>query len=109
MQTITITTKPISINQMYRGRRFLTPDARSTKESIAWEVATQYKQAPMTLDIKLTIRFYVDNARIDIDNYLKGLLDCLTGLMWTDDRYIYELHVYKIIERENPRVEIDIQ
>lgn len=109
MQTITIKTKPVSINAMYRGRRFTTKEARDTKESIAWEVATQYKGEPLCLDIKLTIRFYVSNARIDIDNYLKGLLDCLTGLLWKDDRFIYELHVYKIIEKDNPRVEIDIE
>jgi Holliday junction resolvase RusA-like endonuclease len=93
---------------MYRGRRFLTPDAKATKEAIAWEVATQYKQELMTMDIKLNIRFYVKNTRIDIDNYLKGLLDCLTGLIWTDDRFITEIHVYKIIDKNNPRVEIDI-
>lgn len=93
---------------MYRGRRFLTKEAKEIKEAIAWEVASQYKGELLNKDIQLNIRFFVANSRIDIDNYLKGLLDCLTGLIWTDDRYITELHVYKIIEKNNPRVEIDL-
>lgn len=109
MKKIVIKTKPISVNQMYRGRRFLTNDGKATKEAISWEVATQFKETMIEDSIKITVHFYFENRRMDIDNCLKGLFDCLTGLVWKDDRYVDELHVFKYIDKENPRTELFIQ
>lgn len=108
MHTITLKTKPPSINEMYRGRRFLTKEGKELKEAIAWEVKSQYKGEIKTDEIALNIIFYVKNARSDIDNMLKATCDCLTGLIYKDDSQITELHVFKEVDKDYPRVEIQV-
>ena len=43
MSSILLNTEPISLNLMYRGRRFLTKRGKDTKESMSWEFKEQYK------------------------------------------------------------------
>lgn len=93
---------------MYRGRRFLSKEGKDTKDAIAWEIRSQLKFEPLEGSVALTITFYFKNARMDIDNALKGLLDCMTGLIYRDDRQIVELHVYKKIDKKEPRIEIKV-
>lgn len=108
MKTIHIETEPISVNRMYRGRRFLTKDGKAVKDAIAWEVSSQWRIAPIKGVVALNIMFYFKNKRMDIDNALKGLLDCMTGLVYEDDSQIEELHVFKMVDKENPRTEIQV-
>lgn len=107
-ENILISTKPISVNAMYRGRRFLSKEGKEAKEAITLEVQSQWKKPQITCPVALTIYFYVANSRIDIDNQLKGLLDCMTGTIYKDDSLINELHVYKIKDKENPRTHVEI-
>lgn len=106
---ITIKTKPISVNAIYTGRRFLTSAGKSTKEAMGWEIKSQWKHRPLTGDVSVLVYFYVPNNRSDIDNFLKGFLDCMTGIVWKDDHQITELHAFKIIEKKNPRIELEIE
>jgi len=108
MKSIKITTEPISVNKMYRGRRFLTNDGKAIKTAVAWEIRSQWLTAPITTPVALNVRFYFKNSRMDIDNALKALLDCMTGLVYEDDSQIGELHVFKMVDKENPRIEIQI-
>lgn len=107
---ITIKTPIISVNKLYRGIRYLTPEAKTTKEAIAWEVKSQWKkdESMMSTNIGVKIKFFVSNGRADLDNMLKGLLDCLTGIIYTDDSQIVEIHCFKRKDKENPRVELEI-
>jgi len=93
---------------MYRGRRFLSKDGKAIKAAIAWEVRSQVKFEPLAGDVTLNILFYFKNGRMDIDNALKGLLDCMTGLVYVDDSQITELHVFKMVDKKNPRIEIQV-
>lgn len=43
----------------------------------------------------------------DIDNYIKGILDGLNGVVWVDDNRIISLTVNKYYS-EQPRVEVEI-
>lgn len=108
MKTIHLKTMPPSVNKMYRGRRFLTRGGKETKEAIAWEVASQYKGKVLKGEVCLNIIFYVKDNRSDIDNMLKALMDCLTGLIYEDDKQVVELHVIKMLDKENPRVELQV-
>ena len=57
----------------------------------------------------VTYRLFVGNARtIDADNCAKALGDAIKGVVFPDDRQIVELHVFKSIDREKPRVEVTI-
>lgn len=108
MKTITFKTEPISVNKLYTGRRFLTKEGKSTKEAMAWEAKSQYRGEPLKGELILNVMFYFSSKRKDIDNSLKALFDCLSGILWEDDRQIVEMHVFKLIDEKNPRVVLQI-
>lgn len=47
------------------------------------------------------------SSKPDTDNIMKGVLDALNGVAFSDDRYIYDLHIIKRFA-ENPRIEVVI-
>jgi crossover junction endodeoxyribonuclease RusA len=94
---------------MYRGRRFLTNDAKENKESIGWEARMQYRGKPISDPVVVKVSlWWSDRRRHDLDN-IKGLLDALTGILWDDDSQIVELLITKGVDKQNPRVEIEFQ
>lgn len=109
MRELVIKTPPVSTNHMYRGRRFLTKDGKASKSTMALEIAVQGKFALTEDDIALNVLFYFpDNRRRDIDGYLKALLDVMTGIVYKDDSQINELHIFKEVDKENPRTIVQI-
>lgn len=108
MKKIVLKTTPISVNKLYQGRRFLTDIGKSTKEVMGYEAKKQYKGKPLKCPIGLDIDFYVPNKLSDLDNLLKATLDCLTGILWEDDRQITQILTNKYIDKKNPRVELEI-
>ena len=99
-----------TVNQLYTGRRFLTQIGKDTKEAISWEIKSQNKSKQlMKGNVGVYIDFYFPDNRKDIDGCLKATLDCLNKLVWEDDRQVVELHVYKNIDKENPRTEIEVR
>lgn len=108
MKTIILKTKPVSVNSMYRGRRFLTKEGKSTKEVMEWEAKKQFKGKPLKGDIGVDIDFYISNPLSDLDNLLKATFDCLTGIIWEDDRQIIEILARKYVDKKNTRIEIII-
>ena len=60
-------------------------------------------------DVAVNVIFYFPNKiKRDIDSHLKALLDSMSGIVYKDDSQITELHVYKYIDKDNPRTEISI-
>lgn len=103
-------TKPIGVNSLYQGRRFLTKRGKQVKDSMAWEAKSQWKNKPLKGEIKLKILFaFKDNRMLDIDGGIKALLDCLTGICWLDDKQIVELFAAKKVDKDNPRIELTIK
>jgi Holliday junction resolvase RusA-like endonuclease len=90
----TINIKPLSINEAFKGRRF-----RSDKYNLF--IKNCLLQLPVSiiipdkLNIKLAIEFGFSSSRSDIDNCCKTFIDCLVKKYGVDDRYFYELHVFK--------------
>lgn len=109
---IIITTKPVPVNQKYgiiNGRMLLQKKYRDTKEAIAWEIRSQWKGGPLEDAVALNLLVYFGNNRKnDIDGYIKIILDAAEGILYTDDGQISELHVYKELDIERPRVELSI-
>jgi crossover junction endodeoxyribonuclease RusA len=95
---------------MYRGgRRFLTSKGREIKDEIGTELLVQRNSGPLAGPVALNVLFYFPNKRRrDIDNCLKALLDCMTGILYLDDSQIDELHVYKQIDTKNPRTVVQV-
>ena len=54
------------------------------------------------------VLYFKDNRRRDLDNHLKGILDSLNGAAYNDDSQIQELTVSKFVDRDNPRLDIEI-
>lgn len=103
---ITIPGKPISVNAMYRGRRFLTDEGKSIKESNCWEIKRQWKGKPMQGPVEVIIElFFSTNQRRDIDGPIKNLLDCMTGIVYEDDSQIMKISVIRKKAKE-PRVDM---
>ena len=112
METIVLKTKPIPINQKYfvvNGRNILSTKYRDAKVSIALETRTQWKNEPLSEDVTLNImQYFGDNRKRDIDAYLKILLDSMEGVVFENDCQVTEMHVYKQVDKDNPRVVIQI-
>ena len=109
MKHITISTEPVSLNLMYRGRRFLTTRGKNTKQDMELEFQTQYKAGIIEGDVTLNVLFYFkDNRKRDIDSHLKALLDSMSGIVYEDDSQVNELHVFKEVDKKNPRVVVQI-
>ena len=112
MKTILIKTPPVSVNQRYtisRGRNILSNKYRSAKEAIEWEIKSQWDNETIKdEDICINVLLYLKDKRHDIDAFIKLLLDAMSKKVYQDDRQIHELHVFKMYDKKNPRVEISI-
>ena len=108
MKSIHISTEPISVNALYTGRRFLTKNGKATKEAMSWEIKSWWKHEPLKDDVCINVLFYFKDNRKDIDGCLKALLDCMQGIVYENDRQITELHIFKMIDKKKPRVEIQV-
>ncbi len=103
---------PPSVNTVYavfRNRKVLSKKGRMYKEKVADMLGTYTNsyEGP----ISCTYTFYRGDARrYDISNFIKTVEDCLTeSKLWKDDSQVTEIHIYKgEIDRDNPRVEIEV-
>lgn len=112
MKTITLLTKPISINQKYgiiNGRNLLTKAYRDAKYDLALETRSQWTTEPLSVPLALNIMFYYgDNRKRDIDAYIKILLDAMEGVVYENDVLIEEMHVFKSVDKEEPRTVVHV-
>jgi crossover junction endodeoxyribonuclease RusA len=108
-ETFILKTKPISVNALYQGRRFLTKEGKAIKLVMASEIRKQWKKSLITNDVGIEIDFFFKNRRMDIDNAIKSLLDCMTGIIWKDDCQIVELKARKWINKKDQSISITVE
>jgi crossover junction endodeoxyribonuclease RusA len=110
---------PPSINHQYatvNGRRLLSSTGRSYKAQVGqlvWLTLTGVPHRTALLShlqskaLALSIRFYFTSAlRRDVDGGLKIAQDALCEGLGLNDNRIVETHLYKHVDRENPRIEV---
>jgi crossover junction endodeoxyribonuclease RusA len=110
---------PPSINHQYatvNGRRLLSSTGRSYKAQVGqlvWLTLTSFPHRAALLShlqsncLALSIRFYFTSAlRRDVDGGLKIAQDALCEGLGLNDNRIIETHLYKHVDRENPRIEV---
>jgi crossover junction endodeoxyribonuclease RusA len=110
---------PPSINHQYatvNGRRLLSSTGRSYKAQVGqlvWLTLTAVPHRTALLShlqskaLALSIRFFFTSAlRRDVDGGLKIAQDALCEGLGLNDNRIVETHLYKHVDRENPRIEI---
>jgi crossover junction endodeoxyribonuclease RusA len=88
---------------------YISAEGKEIKHNYVEQAQKQWKgktlESSIFVDIKL---FFRRGGKHDIDNYGKLLLDSLTGIVWEDDNQIEQMMVTKLIDKDNPRIEIDI-
>ena len=110
---------PPSVNHQYatvNGRRLLSSTGRSYKAQVGqlvWLTLTAMPHRAALLShlqsnsLALSIRFYFTTAlRRDVDGGLKIAQDALCEGLGLNDNRIVETHLYKYVDRTNPRIEI---
>jgi crossover junction endodeoxyribonuclease RusA len=90
-------------------RMYMTDKGKKLKENYQWQIKSQWKGKVLKEDIEIKVDLYFkDKRRRDIDNYGKILLDSLEGIIVEDDKQIKKMTITKNIDKENPRIEIEI-
>ncbi|MEY4705858.1 MAG: hypothetical protein RL042_2063 [Nitrospirota bacterium] len=110
---------PPSVNHQYatvNGRRLLSSTGRAYKAlvgQLVWlKLAQSTHQATLLAQLQsewlaLSIRFYFTSAlRRDVDGGLKIAQDALCEGLGINDNRIVETHLYKHIDKDNPRIEV---
>ena len=50
-----------------------------------------------------------NNRRVDLDNLSKAVLDAMNGIVYKDDTEVIELHLKKMVVKDNPGVIVGIE
>ncbi len=118
--TVTLTLPvPPSVNHQYatvNGRRLISSAGRAYKAQVGqlvWlKLAQSTHRAALLTRLQsewlaLSIRFYFTSAlRRDVDGGLKIAQDALCEGLGINDNRIVETHLYKHIDKDNPRIEV---
>jgi crossover junction endodeoxyribonuclease RusA len=112
---------PPSVNHQYatvNGRRLISSAGRAYKAQVGqlvWlKMAQSTHRASLLAQLQsewlvLSIRFYFTSAlRRDVDGGLKIAQDALCEGLGINDNRIVETHLYKHIDKENPRIEVQL-
>jgi crossover junction endodeoxyribonuclease RusA len=112
---------PPSINHQYatvNGRRLISSAGRAYKAQVGqlvWlKLAQSGHRAALLARLQsewlaLSIRFYFTSAlRRDVDGGLKIAQDALCEGLGINDNRIVETHLYKHIDKDNPRIEVHV-
>lgn len=99
-QEFIIPYRPDSVNSHWcrspRGT-YLSKSGKRFREDVQkFMLITKHKKEEGKLRVFLELVFK-DKRERDIDNYCKSIFDSLNGILWEDDRQIYELHTTKRI------------
>lgn len=109
---------PPSINSQYatvNGRRVLSSTGRRYKSTIAQILLSAISQSPNRATflqaaqshfLALSIHFYFPTLlRRDLDGGLKIAQDAVCEAMGINDNRIVEIHLYKSLDRDSPRLD----
>ncbi|GEO26249.1 hypothetical protein AAC03nite_20340 [Alicyclobacillus acidoterrestris] len=113
---------PPSVNHAYRnfttkrGERKRVPTANAVRFkrdagwlAKAWAQRTGWSKTERQ---KVIMRYWVywpDGRKRDVDNLLKFLEDSLVGILVDDDRYLLPRAMDYEVDKQNPRLEIEIE
>jgi Holliday junction resolvase RusA-like endonuclease len=60
--------------------------------------------------LSVSLFFHLSNyRRVDLDNLSKGVLDGASGAIYKDDKQVWELHLFRSLDRHHPRVEVIVE
>jgi crossover junction endodeoxyribonuclease RusA len=113
---------PPSVNHQYatvNGRRLLSSTGRAYKAQVGQLVWLALLNSPdravllsqlQFASLALSVRFYFTSAlRRDVDGGLKIAQDALCEGLGVNDNRIVETHLYKHVDKANPRIEVNLR
>ena len=111
MIDLTIDIIPLSYYQYLtqnKFRKYITKRGKEYRSIVEVELINEMIHYDIIEgDCKVELHFYFNNKRKnDIDNYAKVMLDCMSEIVYNDDRQIIELIVKKFYDKERPRIVI---
>ena len=99
-----------------KGKVIDPPKCAKFKDDVAMLVKSLRRESALYIgELEVTIAVYrnftkATNQRFgDADNLAKGILDALNGIVWTDDRQITALHVFKFVTDSKPYIEVTVE
>lgn len=94
--------------RVYRGRA-VTPPRTLHYEALVKLAAKAARVRPTDARVAISLAFFQPTLRrCDLDNLAKAVLDGLNGVAYLDDSQVDELHVYRELDRDNPRCLVTI-
>jgi len=104
---IEIKIKPLSVNKVWRGRRFKTPDYEAYEEELWYLLPKGNRPAGK---LQLTIEFGFSTKASDVDNCVKPFIDVLQKKYIFNDNMIYKLVVEKkIVPKKQEYIKFKIE
>jgi len=92
-----------------QGKYFLSRKYKQYEKDLQYQFLAQKPKDFKMLTGKLAVilkLYFKDNRVRDTHNYTKSIFDAFNGLMYKDDKQFCEEHLYRNIDKENPRVEL---
>lgn len=111
---IKIPLKPMSVNEIFQGRRYKTRKYKDWRQSFG-ELLRYNNNIKSTIEgfINIDIKFYIQSFRLrDVDNMVKGVQDALVeNEAIEDDRFIKKLTAekFEVKNKEDVKIEIRIK
>lgn len=94
MELITINIKPLSVNEVWQGKRFKTPAYKAYEKHLLLLLPNSLV-IPKDVDLKIELQFGLSNIVADFDNPVKPFIDVLQKKYGFNDRYIQEATIKK--------------
>ena len=93
----------------WRNRMVVSDEARAYRLSALVRAKTQgVRLIPKQTRVSVSLTFYRQARRGDLDGALKVLLDSLQGVAFENDSQIAELHALQLEDPTNPRVHVTV-
>ena len=100
--------KPLSVNQVWQGKRFKTKKYKSYEKELLLllpKIKIDFKR-----DLSVHLTFGFSSPLSDIDNPLKPILDVLQKRYGFDDKQIFELSVKKeLVKKGSEFIKLNIK
>ena len=95
----TLNIKGLSVNEAFKGKKYRTDKYDKFIKNCLCLLPASI-DIPDKTNVKLAIEFGFSSKLSDVDNCVKTFIDCLVKKYKVDDRYIFEMHVFKTIVKK---------
>ena len=107
LEYMIIKIKPLSVNEVWQGKRFKTTAYKSYEKSLL--LLLPNFEIPKG-KLKIYFEFGFSNSQSDIDNPIKPILDILQKKYGFNDSQVYEMNVKKeIVKKGSEYIKIEIE